>query len=132
VNPGDIGEASFVVGPQHSAKMVRIDAGDDYPDVFGTWSLVALMENAAARAMKGLLGPGRLSVGVHINTSHLAATSIGAKVRAKATFLRQEGKIYHFKVEAFDQGGLIGEGEHARAIVDSERLVNGALSRNQL
>jgi predicted thioesterase len=88
------------------------------------------MENAAARAMKGLLGPGQLSVGVHINTSHIAATSIGARVSAKATFLRQEGKIYHFRVEAFDQGGLIGEGEHSRAIVDSERLESKAASRN--
>jgi hypothetical protein len=37
-----------------------------------------------------------------------------------------------FKVEAFDAGGLIGEGAHTRAVVSSERLVRGALSRNKL
>jgi predicted thioesterase len=55
---------------------------------------------------------------------------VGVEVRAVATFLGQDGKLHRFKVEAFDQGGLIGEGEHTRAIIGTERLVNGALARN--
>jgi fluoroacetyl-CoA thioesterase len=40
-----------------------------------------------------------------------------------------EGKLYKFKVEAFDPGGKIGEGEHTRAIISEERLMQGAKAR---
>ena len=88
------------------------------------------MELAAARAMRGLLGAGQLSVGVGVDVRHLAATPVGVEVRAVATFLGMEGKLYRFKVEAFDAGGAIGEGHHTRAIVGVERLVQGAIGRN--
>ena len=32
-------------------------------------------------------------------------------------------------LEAFDRAGLIGEGEHTRAIVDNDRLMSGAAKR---
>lgn len=38
-------------------------------------------------------------------------------------------ELYHFKVEAFDNGGLIGKGEHTRAIVSTERLLKSANKR---
>jgi fluoroacetyl-CoA thioesterase len=40
-----------------------------------------------------------------------------------------EGKLYKFKVEAFDNAGKIGEGEHMRAIIDGGRLLSGAQKR---
>jgi len=40
-----------------------------------------------------------------------------------------EGKLYRFKVEAFDPAGKIGEGEHTRAVIDAERLLSGARKR---
>jgi hypothetical protein len=39
------------------------------------------------------------------------------------------GKLYRFRVEAFDDAGPIGEGEHTRAIVATERLLGGAAKR---
>jgi predicted thioesterase len=50
-------------------------------------------------------------------------------VRAVATYLRPEGKLHRFKVEAFDDAGPIGEGEHTRAIIAAERLMAGAARR---
>jgi predicted thioesterase len=129
MNPGDTGRASLIVGPGDLATTVAMSPEDSFPEVFGTFRLVALMELAASRAMQGLLGPGQLSVGVRISITHTAATPLGARVTATATFVRQEGKFYVFKVEASDPAGPIGEGEHARAIVDTERLVKGAISR---
>jgi predicted thioesterase len=38
------------------------------------------METAAARAMRGELDGGQLSVGVEVRIRHLAATPIGAEV----------------------------------------------------
>jgi predicted thioesterase len=50
-------------------------------------------------------------------------------VRAVATFERNDGKLLVFKVEAFDDAGPVGEGEHSRAIIDTERLLQGAAKR---
>jgi predicted thioesterase len=127
---GDSGEAAFVVGPGDSAKALSLSAEDDFPEVLATSRMIALMELAAARGMRGLLGAGQLSVGVGLDVKHFAATPVGVEVRAVATFLGQEGKLYRFNVKAFDQGGLVGEGEHTRAIVTTERLLGGALARN--
>ncbi len=126
---GDTADASFVVQPSDTAK--ALSTQDDFPDVFATSRMVALMELAASRALKPLLQPGQMSVGVTLNIRHTAATPIGLKVRAVATYLGPEGKLFRFKVQAFDDAGPIGEGEHTRAIIDAERLVTGAARRKQ-
>jgi len=123
----DTADASLIVQPSDTAK--ALSTQDDFPDVFATSRMVALMELAAARALKPLLQPGQMSVGVTLNIRHTAATPIGLKVRAVATYLGPEGKLFRFKVQAFDDAGPIGEGEHTRAIIDAERLVTGAARR---
>lgn len=132
MNVGDIGEATRLVEVGDTAKNVLVlSAGDEFPEVFATARMIALMEIAASRPLNALLQPGQLSVGVGVDVKHVAATPVGVEVRAVATYLGMEGKLYRFKVEAFDPGGLIGEGEHTRAIITSERLIRGALNRNQ-
>jgi fluoroacetyl-CoA thioesterase len=91
--------------------------------------MIALMETAAARAMRDELGDGQLSGGVDVRIRHLAATPIGAAVYARATFLGMQGKLFLFRVHAYDLSGLIGEGEHTRAVVTIERLMKGAATR---
>jgi fluoroacetyl-CoA thioesterase len=131
LQPGHCGEASFVVQPSDTAAMLAITPVDRFPEVFATSRLIALMELAAARAMHPLLQEGQLSVGVGLNVRHTAATPVGCTVRAVATYLRTEGKLLHFKVEAFDDAGSIGDGEHTRAVVDTERLLGGAERRRR-
>ena len=91
--------------------------------------MIALMELAAARLMRPVLQDGQLSVGVTVNVKHMAATPVGYKVTTMATYLGAEGKLFRFKVEAFDEAGAIGEGEHRRAIIATERLLAGAARR---
>jgi fluoroacetyl-CoA thioesterase len=126
---GDSGEAILTVQPSDTAEAVAISREDAFPAVFATSRMIALMEVAAARAMRQLLEPGQLSVGVALSVEHRAATPVGGQVRAVATYLRPEGKLYRFKVEAFDDAGAIGGGEHTRAIVSTERLLAGAAKR---
>ena len=130
MNVGDVGEAVLVVGPGDSAKGLALSPEDNFPDVFATSRMILLMELAAARLMSPGLDAGQLSVGVGVNVQHLAATPLGVEVRAAATFLGMEGKLFRFKVEAFDVGGPVGLGEHTRAIVKTDRLLAGAASRN--
>jgi predicted thioesterase len=115
----------------HILLTICIAEQDVFPQVFSTARMIALMETASARALRPLLQPGQLSVGVTVNIRHLAATPNHTQVSAKATFLGMEGKLYKFKVEAFDPGGKIGEGEHRRAITNTERLMQGAKARLQ-
>jgi predicted thioesterase len=91
--------------------------------------MIGLMELAASRAMRPILGEGELSVGVNIAVTHGAATPIGAQVTAEATFTGMQGKLYAFEVVARDPGGEIGRGTHQRAVVLSERLIKGAERR---
>ena len=125
---GTIGQVSLLLRDRDMASELGI-SDDQFPEVFATSRMIALMEVAAARAMKPLLQPGQLSVGVVVNIKHTAATPNGLEVSAVATFLGMEGKLYKFQVEAFDPAGKIGEGEHLRAIISTERLLQGAQSR---
>ena len=131
IQAGDSAEASFTVEHSDTAEVIAISPEDSFPAVFSTSRMVALMELAAARVMRRMLEPDQLSVGVALAVEHRAPTPVGARVRAVATYLRPEGKLYRFKVEAFDDAGPIGEGEHTRAIVTTERLLSGAAKRKR-
>jgi predicted thioesterase len=124
-------EAGLVVSAEDTARHIALSPGDAFPEVFATSRMIALMEVAAARAMRPLLCEGQLSVGVSLNVRHTAATPIGSRVRAVATYLRTEGRLMHFRVEAFDESGSIGVGEHSRAIIDTTRLLTGAERRRK-
>jgi fluoroacetyl-CoA thioesterase len=124
-------EAGNVVTPQDTARHIALAPTDSFPEVFATSRMIALMELAAARAMAPLLGEGQLSVGVSISVRHTAATPVGSRVRAVATYLHTEAKLLHFRVEAFDEAGLIGVGDHTRAVIDTARLLSGAERRRQ-
>ena len=124
-------EAGIVVTTHDTARNISLAPTDSFPEVFSTSRMIALMEIAAARAMRPLLGERQLSVGVVLNVRHTAATPVGSNVRAVATYLRTEAKLMHFHVEAFDDAGSIGVGEHARAIVDTDRLLAGAARRRR-
>jgi fluoroacetyl-CoA thioesterase len=126
---GDSGQAEILVQRSDTAKVLALSSEDSFPEVFATSRMIALMELAASRAMRRALQAGQLSVGVSLNVKHTAATPVGCKVRAVATYERNDGKLFVFKVEAFDDAGPIGAGEHSRAIIDTERLLEGAARR---
>ena len=44
--------------------------------------------------------------------------------KAELIAISENGKMYTFKVEAYDNKGLIGEGTHERFIVDMEKFTN--------
>ena len=129
LQPGDSAEASFIATDRDMASALSASTEDNFPEVFATSRMIALMELAGARLMKRILAPHQLSVGVGICIKHLAATPNHTRVSATATFVEMDGKLYKFKIEAFDPAGKIGEGEHTRAVIDSERLVSGARKR---
>ena len=112
-----------------SALKLSDDPRDNFPAVFATTRMIALMELAGARILQSLLQPGEMSVGAHVDVSHIAATPIGAKVTATATYRGRDGKLFVFDVIAHDPAGEIGRGMHKRAIISRDRLLAGAAKR---
>ncbi len=85
--------------------------------------MIALMENAAWRAVADFLEEGYVSVGTRVDVRHLAATPIGQRVRATAELVEVDGRRLVFRVEAYDEEKKIGEGIHERFIVHLQRFL---------
>lgn len=127
---GATATAEVVVDARELAS--NLGLGDDpYPDVYATSRMVALMEVAASRILRPLLGDGELSVGVTVDIVHTAATAPGARVVATARYVGRDGKSYVFEVRAEDEGGEIGRGTHKRAVIANARLIAGAEKRRR-
>lgn len=120
LTPGMKGEMSSTVVQENTAAAV----GAGGVEVFGTPMMIALMENAAWRAVADALEAGSVTVGTLVNVQHLAATPIGQRVHATAELTKIDGRRLVFNVEAYDEKQKIGEGQHERAIVNLERFLH--------
>ena len=90
--------------------------------VFSTPSMIDLMEHAAREALAPFLDDGEESVGATVQVEHLAATPIGAEVRAVAKVTSLNRKLVDFEIQAFDAVEQIGRGLHTRAIIQADRF----------
>ena len=90
------------------------------PMVYATPMMILEMELASADAINPYLAPGWITVGTEVDIRHLAATPAGATVRATARVIAVERRVIRFAVEAFDNKRRIGEGRHARGLVNVE------------
>ena len=117
--PGLTGEATTTVTHENTAASV----GAGGVEVFGTPMMIALMENAAWRAVVDTLDEGDVTVGTVVHVRHLAATPLGQQVRATAELIEIDGRRLVFNVEAYDENRKIGEGQHERFIVNLERFI---------
>lgn len=118
ISPGATGEATQVVTPEMTAA--RFVSG--LVPTFSTPALIALMENAAVRALEPFMEPGQTSVGIEVSIRHLAATPVGMQVTARAELVAVEGRRLQFRVSARDEVETIGEGTHGRAVIDLARF----------
>ena len=113
-------ESQTVVSTTNTAK--TLGSGD--MEVFATPAMIALMENAAMMAVAPHLDEGASTVGIEMATSHIKASPIGASITASAELISAEGRKLSFKVKAWDEQGVIGEGNHTRFVVDRERFLS--------
>jgi fluoroacetyl-CoA thioesterase len=120
LTPGMTGEATTTVVHENTAAAV----GAGGVEVFGTPMMIALMENAAWRAVADELEEGQVTVGTHVNVSHLAATPLGQQVHATAELVEIDGRRLVFRVAAYDEHQKIGEGQHERFIVNLQRFLS--------
>src|SRR5439155_15425584 len=107
---------------------VALGSGD--VAVLGTPAVLALAERAACAAIAGRLGEGETSVGTWVELSHLAPTSVGGSVIARARLVDVEGPKLTFEFSVADGTGEIARGTHRRSVVERERFVRSAEKRS--
>ena len=90
------------------------------PLVYATPMMILEMEMTSGDAIRAALQPGWITVGTEVNVRHLAATPVGATVRTTACVIAVERRVIRFEVEAFAGERKIGDGRHARGLVNAE------------
>ena len=99
--------------------------------VFATPAMIALMEFAAWASVEEYLEDGQTTVGTLMNVKHLAATPVGMTVRAESELVEVAGRRLVFKVAAFDDKDLIGEGMHERFIINADKFMARTEAKKQ-
>jgi len=107
-------ERTLVVPPEQTVG--HLLAG--MPMVFATPMMILQMELTSGDAIRSFLQPGWVTVGTEVNIKHLAATAVGAIVRTTAKVIAVERRVLRFEVASFDGERKIGEGFHARGLVN--------------
>ena len=102
--------------------MLASNVGSGLVKVYSTAMMIALIEKAAVLSVEPYLEQGQGSVGTLVNVSHCSATPLGMKVHAETELVEIERRRLVFKVAAYDERGLIGEGMHERFIIDNARF----------
>jgi fluoroacetyl-CoA thioesterase len=102
------------------------------PMVYATPMMILEMEMTSGDAIRAALQPGWVTVGTEVDIRHLAAALVGATVRTTAKVFAVERRVIRFEVEAFEGPRKLGEGRHARGLVNVEmfnkRLAAGSKS----
>lgn len=112
------GRQESVVTEEKTA--VSIDSGK--VRVFATAMMIGLMEKTCLESVEPCLQEGQGTVGIQVNVSHCSATPVGMKVRAESELVEIDRRRLVFRVAAYDEKGLIGEGFHERFIIRSEEF----------
>ena len=105
------GTQEIMATEENTAKVM----GSGALDVFATPAMIALMEKTAWESVQPYLEEGSGTVGTLMNVKHVAASPVGMKITCETELTKVDGR-------AFDEAGLIGEGEHERFIVYNEKF----------
>lgn len=107
-----------------TADKLALSLGSGDLPVLATPAMMALMENAAMKAVAAHLPEGSTTVGSEISSTHLRPTVLGGKVSATALLVAVDGRRLDFAVQAQDaDGNLLSKGTHTRYVVDRLRFM---------
>ena len=92
-------------------------------DVFSTPAMIGLMERTCVELTEPYLEENEQTVGIHVDVRHLAPTNIGQSVTVTAELVEKKGNKLRYAVLAInDQNVKIGDGTHARAVINTARF----------
>ena len=107
-----------------TAEMSAARIGSGLVEVFATPMMVALIEQTCLESVLPHLEEGQGTVGTLINVSHVSATPVGMRVWCESELTEVDRRRLVFRVKAYDQCGLIGEGIHERFVIDTAKFMD--------
>ena len=125
IKVGMSAERTLVVPPERTVGHFV----PDMPMVYATPMMILEMEMTSVDAIKPHLEAGWVTVGTEVDIRHLAASPVGAVIRTTARVIAVERRVIRFAVEAFDGERRIGEGRHARGLVNVETFTKRFAAR---
>ena len=112
------GKQELLVTEEKTAKSM----GSGALQVYATPAMIALIEKTAWESVQPELEEGSGTVGTALNVKHVAASPVGMRITCETELTKVDGRALTFSVKAFDEAGLIGEGEHERFIVYNDKF----------
>ena len=91
------------------------------PYVFSTPGMVLFVERNSHEVVAPYLAAGQNTVGVVVNIRHMAPTVEGMTVRAEIELIEVDRRRLKFKAKVFDDLEQVGECEHERFIIDTDK-----------
>jgi len=125
LRPGLRHEFTYTVPANKTVPNLYPEAGDFtiMPEVFATGFMVGLIEWTCIQLVNQHIDwPAEMTLGIHIDVSHEAATPPGLQVTTTVELTRVDGRLLEFAVEAHDGIDTITRGTHRRAIVDAGKF----------
>jgi fluoroacetyl-CoA thioesterase len=125
LQPGLEGTFRYVVPESKTVPHIYAEAADlqSMPKVFATGFMVALVEWACIEMIKPHLDwPREMTLGTHVDFSHLAPTLPGMTVEVATRLEQVEGRRLVFRIVARDDLDVISEGRHERHVIDHARF----------
>ena len=107
-----------------TAEMSAARIGSGLVEVFATPMMVALIEQTCLESVLPYLEEGQGTVGTLVNVSHVSATPVGMRVWCESELTEVDRRRLVFKVKAYDECGLIGEGTHERFVIDNAKFMD--------
>ncbi|MFO7790396.1 MAG: thioesterase family protein [Bacteroidota bacterium] len=108
---------------QVEKKQTAAAYGSGLVEAFATPAMVAFMENTCLQSIEPHLPDTHSSVGIKISVTHEKATPVGMQVFCISRLIEIDRKRLVFEVEARDEQGIIGRGQHQRFIIDKEKFM---------
>ena len=127
LEPGDSIETTQLVDEGKVASHL----GSGSLQVYATPAMVTFIEHTCRKLVEPHLPDGQTSVGVALSVRHLAPTPMGATVSIRAEILKIEGQLVTFRAIVRDEIEEIGEAEHTRAIIDTDRFLRRVASKSE-
>ena len=102
--------------------MTAEKAGNKGVPVLSTPMLFQLVEEAAMQCVAPLLDADEISLGTHVDLTHLASTPVGLIVRTEVEILKVDGRRIEYAFTAFDEREKIAEGTHERYVASRDKF----------
>ena len=119
------GHAEDIVTPEKTA----VSMGSGGLAVYATPRMLCMMEYTAWASVEPYMEEGKGTVGTRLDVSHVSASPVGSHIRYESELTETDGRRLVFRVQAFDEAGLIGEGTHERFIISNQKFMDKTQSK---